>query len=732
MSNSYTDKIKKALEGKICCIKNEIDAQEPVMMSYNSTTGELTLTDQNGVETTVNLPLEQFLSQAVYDADTNVLTLTMSDNTTFDVDLSDLVDASFIPYEEITYANLRLAINDETLVPGKKYGITDYITYYINNFGDYTLADGIELLVVTASSNSTLEPLAFSPTYPLDTIWYDPGTLVDFNLYTNYRGTITRRSVDHIDYANMGYVSKIDVPFDFRTIKVVKSKLSSSWLSTKEYDGGTPYIIGDFVVFGTKLTRCIQNNTGVGEDYNYFELIDEDVLNTYYLNTSINIHEGYIPYADTSNAIESFTIDISTTYNIIIKSKSNFFIPNIRFHIENSKDINIQCETINEIEGLHINGSTNVNINGSLKNSIIYYVDSTDFNLHGSTVFKSIYNYIGRVNGFKFENQILNTFVKFIWYSSLKCYNLSGEFSLTFLSCQDGRGYYNDIVLNETTKIVLKGTQDRYFSNNKIDVGGHLSLIGQINDNNLKWVNTYDIGQELGDYNYSSTLYEGLNWCYYLQKVIINAKTCYFKLLEFNDAIINISDNFLYATPDLPNNFNITGRNFLVLNPNSGALIENGVSINVGDFVFRIGSGNSGSYTISHSDITLSYFYFPTQGGNLHINDSTISGKQINIDAVDQLIIERSTLSNIDLTYNQGILLSIIDSTINNKIYLLCNNDLVLKRCNIPNGLPWPYTLTTGTLAATQYTKNIFYNTVGDVKAMYMVGTTPTIVDFDS
>ncbi len=93
-------------EDKLCCMGTYMDS--PVMMSYNGTTGELTLTDQNGVETTVNLPLEQFLSQASYNNTTNVLTLTMSDNTTFDVDLSDLVDASVTPggsNGEIQYNN---------------------------------------------------------------------------------------------------------------------------------------------------------------------------------------------------------------------------------------------------------------------------------------------------------------------------------------------------------------------------------------------------------------------------------------------------------------------------------------------------------------------------------------------------------------------------------------------------------------------------------------------------
>ena len=87
----------KKLNSKICCVKDDLDSQEPVTLSYNGETGELTFTDQYGTETIINMPLEMFLAQAAYDPDTNILTLTMADDTTFNVDLSDLVDVATPP-----------------------------------------------------------------------------------------------------------------------------------------------------------------------------------------------------------------------------------------------------------------------------------------------------------------------------------------------------------------------------------------------------------------------------------------------------------------------------------------------------------------------------------------------------------------------------------------------------------------------------------------------------------
>lgn len=61
-------------------------------LAYNGTTGNLTYTDEDGVVTTLNVGVENFLSAASYDAPTNVLTLTLANGMTFPIDLTDLVD----------------------------------------------------------------------------------------------------------------------------------------------------------------------------------------------------------------------------------------------------------------------------------------------------------------------------------------------------------------------------------------------------------------------------------------------------------------------------------------------------------------------------------------------------------------------------------------------------------------------------------------------------------------
>lgn len=61
--------------------------------TFDGATGVLSLETPSGTPITINLPVEQFLAAAAYDAETHTLTLTMTDNSKFDVDLADLIDA---------------------------------------------------------------------------------------------------------------------------------------------------------------------------------------------------------------------------------------------------------------------------------------------------------------------------------------------------------------------------------------------------------------------------------------------------------------------------------------------------------------------------------------------------------------------------------------------------------------------------------------------------------------
>lgn len=80
----------------------------------------------------------------------------------------------------ITYADLITAITGSTLVPGQQYLLSDYATiHYIvdgngNQYTDTIITGVNEPLLVTASSNNTIDKEAKSALHPEDIIHYDP------------------------------------------------------------------------------------------------------------------------------------------------------------------------------------------------------------------------------------------------------------------------------------------------------------------------------------------------------------------------------------------------------------------------------------------------------------------------------------------------------------------------------------------------------------------------------
>ena len=79
--------------------------------SYDGASGKLTFTTNGGTPIEINLPVEQFLAAAAYDAETHILSLTMTDNTKFDVDLGDLIDV----YEAGETESISVAVSDGTI-----------------------------------------------------------------------------------------------------------------------------------------------------------------------------------------------------------------------------------------------------------------------------------------------------------------------------------------------------------------------------------------------------------------------------------------------------------------------------------------------------------------------------------------------------------------------------------------------------------------------------------------
>ena len=76
--------------------------------------------------------------------------------------------------EEILWANLIELMNNNQLIPGAKYLITDYQTVHTIPNTEDTNTGEVEPLLVTAISANELAPEAYSALFPDDVIYYSP------------------------------------------------------------------------------------------------------------------------------------------------------------------------------------------------------------------------------------------------------------------------------------------------------------------------------------------------------------------------------------------------------------------------------------------------------------------------------------------------------------------------------------------------------------------------------
>ncbi|WP_291579577.1 hypothetical protein [Clostridium sp. UBA6640] len=114
-----------------------------------------------------------------------------------------------------TYAELKELIENNKLVPGVQYVLTDYRTKYQQPTTNVIKEMDVEELILTASSKNTFEPIVFSTKFPADTIWYDFDNNVCEDNSTQRSGFILRR---------YDPISGNDAPQDWRTMLWVRYK----------------------------------------------------------------------------------------------------------------------------------------------------------------------------------------------------------------------------------------------------------------------------------------------------------------------------------------------------------------------------------------------------------------------------------------------------------------------------------------------------------------------------
>ncbi len=368
-----------------------------------------------------------------------------------------------VMFEDIIYDDLVTAHGNDVLIPGKKYRITDYKTVFtLNISGDPYTSATVEPLIVTAATNNTLEPTAFSVAHPNDIIYYS----LDGTTYMpgSTKGCIYRR----IDTEK-----NISVPFDFREFRVEVAAPEEGTLCVAD-----PVIRGDISYNGSwwQLAK-IPNSDNCGDTEFYANIGDQ---------TSLKMLKGFTFFN------RAFTTDVSLAST-----------PSLCFNISNSYNfvINKQPSTISESLFLTY---------GYVKNCTFDALDNCHFNTeddiincHGGV----IKDYI--LTSGSFTNNNLAG-VEGLITGTFNNNTVAKGFNNNFIATASG----NTIAADATGNIIGSDFRDNTiglrFQNNTIgtNFGGQADNYGdQIgNDFHDNVIGNYFSGNVIGHWFYSNTV----------------------------------------------------------------------------------------------------------------------------------------------------------------------------------------------------------------------------------
>ena len=195
----------------------------------------------------------------------------------------------------MTYAQLVAAIGASTLNKGESITISDFktVNYLLN--GNTVLTDintgATEALIVTASSNNTLEKEAKSILYPKDLIYYDwnpENWLSDLsfsadgaNIITGWKGVIYYRKDTRYNVATN---------YDWRNVRMRRWKLDpAAWVVGTTYAQYAIVKASNGKVYYSIGAGNVGNDPTINEFTLWRPLIDADITDKYLSWTATNL-----------------------------------------------------------------------------------------------------------------------------------------------------------------------------------------------------------------------------------------------------------------------------------------------------------------------------------------------------------------------------------------------------------------------------------------------------------
>ena len=453
---------------------------------------------------------------------------------------------------DITYSAITNAIDENTLIPGSYYRITDFKTCYDQPDYDYNsdpITDGnykqgtVSPIIVFAISSDSLSSDAYQPEYPKDNIKYD----VSFSQTEVTGGTAYGRIVyrkdnqgNEFDYdfrevffkrydayfseevsdgtisiaasGSFGVVTGVDTFFDnFATGSVVgvlntNTEYIVDYYEIISIEDDTNMVVTGNVINTVNNTRLLDANLLTKVSWKQNNIISNTASSEF--RTFVNINRCF---SNTSTNTAAYTSWEEYTFllpNNVFKGNNNDYKDNLFGHDFRNNTFNATCDS-NRIGGSFYNNI----IDNDFDNNIIndnFYNNIMDCNFQRNLINGVFYNnHLGDNDGNDFDYNIIQS----TFYNNF--YTGDDYFEYNLIKGD----FYNNIILDEFSKNTLNGfyqntTEDEFgdnqvgesFYGNKTYQEFRENVIGdEVYDNNF--FGTFIGNVLIGDEIYENNIY---------------------------------------------------------------------------------------------------------------------------------------------------------------------------------------------------------------------------------
>ncbi len=219
------------------------------------------------------------------------------------------------PLTALEHSELVTLINENEMIPGMNYLITDYKTTYDQPVSGDSMEGELEPIVVRAISDNELDPIAISTIHPKDILYYnvdsDAGIAVGTGSFIQTVPGATKGFI----YRRIDTIVNNDLPFDFRQVKFRRWKITSEGTypnsgyaspQSTTFNGLTvdDTDFDDFYFFSGDYETCQNNTIDQNGKQDILSKCDSVVGNSFYSNTiGNNFHSNTLGNTFNSNTI---------------------------------------------------------------------------------------------------------------------------------------------------------------------------------------------------------------------------------------------------------------------------------------------------------------------------------------------------------------------------------------------------------------------------------------------